>query len=111
MIWAGFVTACVALALIFFLMQRGALRIPIGPFFKVTSAFMFILAVTFLGGGLKELQEADVISTSVIEAVPVPSIDLLGLYPTYETIVPQILLILAAVTMVSYKKRSAASEA
>ena len=111
MIWAGFVTACVALALIFFLMQRGALRIPIGPFFKVTSAFMFILAVTFLGGGLKELQEADVISTSVIEAVPVPSIDLLGLYPTYETIVPQILLILAAVAMVAYKKRSAASEA
>ena len=111
MIWAGFVTACVALALIFFLMQRGALRIPICPFFKVTSAFMFILAVTFLGGGLKELQEADVISTSVIEAVPVPSIDLLGLYPTYETIVPQILLILAAVAMVSYKKRSAASEA
>ena len=111
MIWAGFVTACVALALIFFLMQRGALRIPIGPFFKVTSAFMFILAVTFLGGGLKELQKADVISTSVIEAVPVPSIDLLGLYPTYETIVPQILLILAAVAMVSYKKRSAASEA
>ena len=111
MIWAGFVTACVALTLIFFLMQRGALRIPIGPFFKVTSAFMFILAVTFLGGGLKELQEADVISTSVIEAVPVPSIDLLGLYPTYETIVPQILLILAAVAMVSYKKRSAASEA
>ena len=111
MIWAGFVTACVALALIFFLMQRGALRIPIGPFFKVTSAFLFILAVTFLGGGLKELQEADVISTSVIEAVPVPSIDLLGLYPTYETIVPQILLILAAVAMVSYKKRSAASEA
>ena len=111
MIWAGFVTACVALASIFFLMQRGALRIPIGPFFKVTSAFMFILAVTFLGGGLKELQEADVISTSVIEAVPVPSIDLLGLYPTYETIVPQILLILAAVAMVSYKKRSAASEA
>ena len=111
MIWAGFVTACVALALIFFLMQRGALRIPIGPFFKVTSVFMFLLAVTFLGGGLKELQEADVISTSVIEAVPVPSIDLLGLYPTYETIVPQILLILAAVAMVSYKKRSAASEA
>ena len=111
MIWAGFVTACVALALIFFLMQRGALRIPIGPFFKVTSAFMFILAVTFLGGGLKELQEADVISTSVIEAVPVPSIDLLGLYPTYETIVPQILLVLAAIAMVSYKKRSAAAEA
>ena len=111
MIWGGFVAACAALALLFFLMQRGALRIPIGPFFKVTSAFMFVLAVTFLGGGLKELQEADVISTSVIESIPVPSIDLLGLYPTYETIVPQILLILAAAAMVSYRKHSASAEA
>ena len=72
---------------------------------------MFILAVTFLGGGLKELQEADVISTSVIEAIPVPSIDLLGLYPTYETVVPQLLLIAFAAAMVSYRKRSAAAEA
>ena len=111
MIWAGFVAACAALAVIFFLIQRGALRIPIGPFFKVTSAFMFVLAVTFLGGGLKELQESDTISTTIIEAIPIPSIDLLGLYPTYETIVPQILLVLAAVAMVSYKKRSAAAEA
>ena len=71
---------------------------------------MFVLAVTFLGGGLKELQEADVISTSVIESIPVPSIDLLGLYPTYETVVPQILLILAAVAAVSYRKRSAVAE-
>lgn len=110
MIWGGFAAACVVLALVFFLMQRGALRIPIGPFFKVTSAFMFILAVTFLGGGLKELQEADVIPTSVIESIPVPSIDLLGLYPTYETVVPQLLLILAAVAAVSYRKRSAAAE-
>ena len=110
MIWGGFVAACAALALLFFLMQRGALRIPIGPFFKVTSAFMFALAVTFLGGGLKELQEADVIPTSVIESIPVPSIDLLGIYPTYETVVPQILLILAAVAAVSYRKRSAAAE-
>ena len=111
MIWAGFVAACAVLALIFFLIQRGALRIPIGPFFKVTSAFMFVLAVTFLGGGLKELQESDTISTTVIEAIPIPSIDLLGLYPTYETIVPQVLLVLAAIAMVSYKKRSAAAEA
>ena len=110
MIWGGFAVACAALALLFFLMQRGALRIPIGPFFKVTSAFMFALAVTFLGGGLKELQEADVIPTSVIESIPVPSIDLLGIYPTYETVVPQILLILAAVAAVSYRKHSAAAE-
>ena len=111
MIWAGFVAACAVLAIMFFLMQRGALRIPIGPFFKVTSIFMFVLAVTFLGGGVKALQEADVVSTSVIEAVPIPSIDVLGLYPTYETIIPQILLVIIAAAVVSYKKRSATAAA
>lgn len=111
MIWAGFVAACAVLAIMFFLMQRGALRIPIGPFFKVTSIFMFVLAVTFLGGGVKALQEADVVSTSVIEAVPIPSIDVLGLYPTYETIIPQILLVIIAAAVVSYKKRSASAAA
>ena len=72
---------------------------------------MFVLAVTFLGGGVKALQEADVVSTSVIEAVPIPSIDVLGLYPTYETIIPQILLVIIAAAVVSYKKRSATAAA
>jgi len=111
MIWAGFVAACVALALIFFLIQRGALRIPVAPFFKVTSIFMFVLAVSFLGGGIKALQESDMVSTNVIEAVPIPNIDVLGLYPTYETIIPQILLVIIAAAVVSYKKRSASAAA
>lgn len=107
MIWAGFVAACAVLAVIFFLLQKGAFHLPIGPFFKFTSAFMFILAVTFTGGGLKELQEAGLVSVTVIDAIPVPSIDLLGLYPTYETIVPQLVLVAIAVAIVYHKKRKA----
>ena len=109
MIWLGFLAACAVLAIIFFLMQRGAFKIPIAPFFMVTSIFMFILAVTFTGGGLKELQEAGVIPTTVIESIPIPSIDVLGLYPTYETVLPQVALILVAAVAVLYKKRHQAA--
>ncbi len=106
MIWLGFVAACAVLAIMFFLVQRGALKIPIAPFFMVTSVFMFILAVTFTGGGIKELQEAGVVSTNMIpDNIPVPSIDLLGLYPTYETVIPQVVLILTALAAVLYKRR------
>lgn len=111
MIWLGFAAACVVLMIIFVLLQKGALQIPIAPFFKFTSAFMFLLAVTFTGGGVKELQEAGVISTTVIDAMPIPSIDILGLYPTYETIIPQLLLFTAAVLVVLYKKQSASAAA
>ena len=110
MIWVGFLAGCAMLAIIFICMQKGALKIPVTSFFKFTSLFMFILAVTFAGGGLKELQEADVITTTVIENIPIPNIDLLGLYPTYETILPQLLLIITAVGIVIYK-RSAANAA
>ncbi|MBQ9364389.1 MAG: iron permease FTR1, partial [Schwartzia sp.] len=76
------------------------------PFFLVTSALMFLLAVTFTGSGIEELQEGEVISMTRIEGFP--TIDVLGIYPTYETLIPQLILIAIAVIMVLYKKRQSA---
>ncbi len=106
MIWLGFATGCAVLAILFFLIQHGALRIPLRPFFLVTSALMFLLAVTFTGSGIEELQEGEVISMTRIEGFP--TIDVLGIYPTYETLIPQLILIAIAVIMVLYKKRQSA---
>ena len=106
MIWLGFATGCAVLAILFFLIQHGALRIPLRPFFLVTSALMFLLAVAFTGSGIEELQEGEVISMTRIEGFP--TIDVLGIYPTYETLIPQVILILIAVVMVLYKKRQSA---
>ena len=103
MIWLGFAAGCAVLAILFFLIQHGALRIPLRPFFLVTSALMFLLAVTFTGSGIEELQEGEVISMTRIEGFP--TIDVLGIYPTYETLIPQVILIAIAVVMVLYKKR------
>lgn len=103
MIWLGFAAGCAVLAVLFFLIQHGALKIPLRPFFIVTSALMFLLAVTFLGSGIEELQEGEVVSMTRIEGFP--TIDVLGVYPTYETLLPQLLLIVVAV--VFYKKSQA----
>lgn len=112
MIWLGFAAACVALAVIFALIRMGALRIPLRPFFIGTSIFMYLLAVSFAGSGIEELQEGGIISITPIESIPVPSIDILGIYPTYETIAIQVVLLIAAIAgIVYYKKKGAAQPA
>jgi len=107
MIWLGFAAGCLVLAVLFFLIQTGSLMIPIGPFFRITSVLMFLLAVTFLGGGINELQEASLLPITVIEAFPAPSIDLLGLYPTYETLLPQIMLLIGGAVAFHTKSQAA----
>lgn len=106
MIWLGFAAGCAVLGIIYFLSQRGALRIPLRPFFITTSALMFLLAVSFTGGGIAALQEAGLVGVTLIEGMPIPSVNLLGIYPTYETLIPQLLLVLLAVIIVCYKRQS-----
>ncbi len=90
----GFITGCLALIGIFFVFRYGSVRVPIKPFFIVTSIFLYCLAIIFAGQGVMELQEAGVISTTVISGVPV--IGALGIYPTWETLLLQIILVAAA---------------
>ena len=97
--WAGFGTGCVILAVVFVLMRFFSVKLPIKPFFLGTSILMFIMSVSFLGAGIKELIEGDVISYTSPDwlAAIIPSndvFDVLGIYPCYETLVPQLILIL-----------------
>ena len=103
MIWAGFGAGCVTLALIFYGMQHGILKIPLRLFFLFTSILMFLLAVTFVGGGIEELQEGGVVGITRFEGWP--TVDLLGIFPTAETLGAQLLVLLLGVGMVIYAKR------
>lgn len=103
MVWGGFGLGCLALVVIFLAVRYGSMRLPLKPFFLGTSILMYILAVSFAGGGVKELQEGGVVGMT-----PVPgmgSVDLLGIYPTWETLAPQIILVLLAVAGVVYQRR------
>lgn len=99
MIWAGFGAGCVALAGIYFGISKGIVRIPLRPFFLFTSALMFLLAVTFSGSAVKELQEGSVLPMTQLDSFPV-QVDILGIYPTAETLGMQAFILLIGVGMV-----------
>ena len=103
MIWYGFGAGCVVIAVLFFAMQQGVLRIPLRPFFLFTSVLMYLLAVTFAGGGIRELQEGGIFSQTQIEGLP--TIDLLGIYPTVETFGVQVVLLIIGIATLIYRRK------
>jgi high-affinity iron transporter len=105
MVWGGFAAGCVALVAIFILVRYGSLVIPIRAFFMGTSILMYIMSIAFAGGGVKELQEADVIGVTPVNFIE--AIDILGIYPTVETLLPQaVLLALAIISVFYYRKKA-----
>lgn len=102
MVWYGLAVGCIVLAIIFMLIRFGTMKLPIRPFFIGTSTLMYIMAIAFAGGGVKELQEADIIPVTPVDFVH--SIDILGIYPTIETLIPQIFMILVVIISVVYLK-------
>ncbi|MDR0747825.1 MAG: FTR1 family iron permease, partial [Helicobacteraceae bacterium] len=105
MVWLGFGAGCVSLVFVFAAIRYGSLKLPLRSFFIGTSVLMYILCVAFAGGGVKELQEADVVGVTSLPFVP--TVDILGIYPTLETLVPQIALLALAVFSFLYYSRKA----
>src|SRR4029079_13164626 len=62
----GIVIGAVALSVIFVLFYRYGLRIPLRPFCAGTSALLYYMAFVFVGRGIRELQEGDVVSITVL---------------------------------------------
>jgi high-affinity iron transporter len=91
----GFAAGTLVLVGIFLTLRYGSVRIPIKPFFIATSALLYYLAFVFAGQGVRELQEAGVVASTIIKGVPV--IEILGIYPTLETLSLQSALVLAAI--------------
>jgi high-affinity iron transporter len=103
----------VVLVGVYVAMSRFGLRLPLRPFFAVTSAFLYYMALVFAGAGIAELQEGGFVSLTPVGGVPrVPA---LGLHPTVETLTAQgLLLALAMVallwTFVIEPRRALAAE-
>jgi high-affinity iron transporter len=86
--------------IIFLLFKYGEMRLPIGPFFAVTSTLLYYLAFVFAGKGIHALQEAEWISETYWEIMP--RISFFGIYPTFEGIALQAALIGAMLIAVIY---------
>ena len=95
--WVGGLAAAAVLIVIFLVLRFTSVRIPIGPFFLVTSIVMAVLVVIFAGGGIHALIEGDLIEGTYLSSVPTN--DWIGLYPYVETITAQVIAAIAVVVL------------
>jgi high-affinity iron transporter len=103
----GIVAGFVALAIIFTLFYRFGVKIPLRPFFSVTSVLLYYMALVFTGKGIKELQEGNIVPISAISGFP--HVEWLGLYPTWQGVLAQLALLVLfafAVLKTFWPKRS-----
>lgn len=87
----GISIAVVILIIFAFIIIRFSTRMAIGPFFKLATVLIYIIAFKILGVSLHALQITNHISTTQIQELPI--ISFIGFYPTWETIIPQLLLL------------------
>jgi high-affinity iron transporter len=96
MVWLGFGVGSVALVVVYILIRLLSLRLPLKPFFLGTSVLLFVMSVSFTGAGIKELQEGNVVPVTMLPFSF--TVDILGIYPTLQTLIPQVILLGITVT-------------
>jgi high-affinity iron transporter len=88
----GIIVGGALLAVIFTLFWKYGIRIPLRPFFAVTSVLLYYMAFVFMGKGFRELQEGGLVSITVLPGWP--HVDAMGIFPSVETLLAQALLLL-----------------
>jgi high-affinity iron transporter len=107
---AGVAAGAVALVGVYIAISRFGMRMPLKPFFGVTSAMLYYMAFVFAGQGIAELQEGGLVPTTVLEWAP--RLPLMGVYPTAESLALQgLLLVLLVVAVVLLQRRVPAQAA
>lgn len=105
-IGAGFFIGCVVLLAAWLVMRYSVVRLPLKPFFMFTGSFMYLMAFVFAGKGVLELVEGKLFQPTLINGLP--EISWLGIYPYVETLLPQAVLLLAALVALWVMRRKSA---
>jgi high-affinity iron transporter len=97
---AGMLAGGVILVGVYVAIHRFGVRLPLKPFFGVTSAFLYYMAFVFAGKGIAELQEGGLVTTTILPGAP--RLPALGIYPTAESLAAQALLIVLALVALTW---------
>ncbi|ATF75774.1 FTR1 family protein [Pasteurella multocida] len=101
-LFAGLVVGIVILTICYLIMRYTVVKLPLKPFFMFTGTFMYLMAFVFAGKSVLELIEGKLFEPTLITAVP--EISWLGIYPYLETLIPQVILLIAALFALFYMK-------
>lgn len=108
MVWLGLAVGCILLVVVYLLIRFLSIKLPVKQFFIGTSILLSLMAISFIGSGIKKLQSSNIIGVTPIQGFP--TVDILYIYPTLETLIPQIvLLVLAIVTIVVQIRKARAA--
>jgi high-affinity iron transporter len=108
----GLLAAAAGLVALFFLINMVAHRVPLRPLFVVTSAFLFFMAVKFVGTAVQEFQEQAWVSYTEVRTGG-SVLAALGFNPTWEAVAAQLAVVVLAVMSylaVDRRTRLAASD-
>jgi high-affinity iron transporter len=101
---AGLGAAAVALVLLFFVINAVAQRLPLRPLFLVTSAFLFVMAIKFIGEAIHEFQEQQYIGYTELRGGA--WLETVGFNATVEALAVQFaVIVFAIVTFVALDRR------
>lgn len=92
-ILTGIGVGFVALVGIYLAFHRFGMKLPMKPFFQVTSGLLYLMAFVFAGKGIRELQEGNALPITALRGWP--QVDALGIFPTVETMLAQGVLLAA----------------
>jgi high-affinity iron transporter len=110
-ILVGFGVGSALLVAIYWIMKKGIMKLPIRQFFLVTGTLLYYMAFVFAGKGVMELIEGKVLTPSLISGIP--TISFIGVYPYWQTLIPQGILIasaIAAYVVMAKQERAYAQE-
>jgi high-affinity iron transporter len=103
-LFAGLAAAAVGLAALFYFINLIARKLPLQPLFIVTSAFLFVMAIKFIGEAVQEFQEQAIITVTEVKGSAFLSA--IGLNPSMEALSIQGLVILFALATYSVVQRN-----
>lgn len=103
-LFAGLVAATAGLVVLFYFINLIAQKIPLRPLFIITSAFLFAMAIKFIGEAVQEFQEQAIIPVTELKSTA--WLSAIGLNPTIEALSAQLLVILFALATYSVVQRN-----
>jgi high-affinity iron transporter len=104
----GLVVAALALVVLFFIINVVAQKLPLRPVFMVTSAFLFFMAVKFIGEGMQEFQEQQYVSYTIVKGGE--WLLQIGFNPTWEAVIAQLVVVALAIVTVAIVSRRERAE-
>jgi high-affinity iron transporter len=101
-IWMGALSAIIVVVVLSKLLLQFSVKIPIQKLFKYSSFVILILAVVLAGQGVHAFQEGGWLS---VTGIPINfHSNVLGIYPTLETYVAQLIILLISISILYLRK-------